>query len=164
MSPIDGGPLGDFSEFHPEPERIYEAELWVYAGVRALDGKRVTAWIDPGGKERLYAEKGSYALGHTYEVRVAREDDHIWRVAGSAKWTNAPVPEDITVWRLADMEAAQELERSKNERAAKKQGFTDLEEAMEPLLAIARAARTAAQREALIAAVIRRLTYPWSKS
>jgi hypothetical protein len=38
----------------PEP-----AETWTYGGIRAgKDGKRRHAWLDPGGKELLFASAG----------------------------------------------------------------------------------------------------------
>jgi hypothetical protein len=39
----------------PEPA----AETWTYGGIRAgKDGKRRHAWLDPGGKELLFASAG----------------------------------------------------------------------------------------------------------
>ena len=54
----------------PEPV----AELWTYGGLRVgKDGRRLYAWLDPGGEELLFSRTGRMAVGSHYTVRVTRD-------------------------------------------------------------------------------------------
>ena len=54
----------------PEPV----AELWTYGGLRVgKDGRRLYAWLDPGGEELLFSRTGRMAVGSQYTVRVTRD-------------------------------------------------------------------------------------------
>jgi hypothetical protein len=147
--PVSGPP--------PEPA----TETWTYGGVRAGDGgKRVHAWIEPGGEELWFARTGAAAVASQYRVRVTRRDDGVVvhgkpQYAGSeadpgtrrALWTAHTTAQA----RLAGIRA----ERSQARRNA-------LDEAIAPLLELAGPLRTGAERDALAAYVIRRLHATWN--
>jgi hypothetical protein len=138
-------------------------ETWTCMGVRqGSKDQRCTSWRDPNGKTLLYAEKNSVITGGLYEVMVTRTDGSTHR--GHPVYTGRlPYDDpDLKAWRVAEMEAEQELARQARERKAK--ADDPFGKAMEPLIEYAKACRTGAQRDALIADVIRRLNTPWNRT
>lgn len=136
-------------------------EVWVYGGVRVLrDGKRAHAWIDPAGELLLYSRIGAKAaVGYKYEVTVEREGEQV-SLVGSPRFT--PDQADMeTRRRLAveDSVANTRLATLARERKAANQDALD--EALEPLVRLAKGMRTGAERDALIATVLRRLARTW---
>jgi hypothetical protein len=126
-------------------------------------GKRVVAWQDPDKQELIYAERSSYVLGGYYTVKVSRKDGKTIR-HGSPLYTGRRLERGnpwMQAWKTEELEAEQRLAREARER--KDKAADEFGHAMEPLLAIARQARTGAQRSALVADVIRRLSYPWGE-
>jgi hypothetical protein len=138
-------------------------EEWTCMGVRVnAKGKRVVFWLTPDGTELAYLEKISYVTGGIYEVEVTRTEGHVLRDKPryTRRWLDRDDPR-VQKWHLSEMTAEQQLAREARERKDKAAGFVALDQAMEPLLQIARSYRTNAQRDALIADVIRRLSTPW---
>jgi len=139
----------------PEPV----AELWTYGGLRVgKDGRRLYAWLDPGGEELLFSRTGRMAVGSQYTVRVTRDGTVTMHgtpeYAGSAadEATRAPCG-PRTPWRRPRLEALR-AERSAARRNA-------LDEALGPLLELAAPLRTTAGRNALAAYVIGKLHSTW---
>lgn len=136
------------------------AELWTYGGVRVgRAGKRVHAWITPGGEELWYTRFGAAAVGSQYTVTVTRHDAKNI-VHGNPEYSGPADPgtrrdlqaaHAIAQARLAGIRA----ERSDARRSA-------LDQAIAPLLEIAGPLRTSAERDALAAYVIRKLHDSWN--
>jgi hypothetical protein len=132
-------------------------ELWTYAGrVMLRGGKPGHAWIDPNGNELYYDKLTGSALGSQYEVEVTRTDDSV-KVGLSPRWVQSsdPNPE----WVLRDNATRVDIATRRGERSAAKRDRLD--EAMAPLVGYAKTCRTGAERDALVATVVRRLGGIW---
>lgn len=146
-----------------ETELITEKpiEQWTYAGMRvSSDGKRCSGWLDSTDEIRLYAEPtSSFVLGGIYDVVITQTGLR----RGTPKYTGRRLAFDdplLSTWRVAQLDAEQVLARNARERKDKN-GTDALEEAMQPLIALAKSCRTEAQRAALIADVIYRMNTSW---
>ncbi len=138
-------------------------ERWIYGGIRDLDGKRVHAWLDPTGRELLYAHKrgGGWAVGSYYTAQVTH--DGTTRVLhGLPTYTGDTTDNDALRRRLwASHTAAQaRLAELAQERNAARRNAID--EALQPLIAAARSLKTSADRDAFTAYVLRRLINAWA--
>jgi hypothetical protein len=137
-------------------------ERWIYGGIRVLDGKRVHAWIDPGGRELLYAHKraGNWAIGSSYTAQVIRTGPST-ALYGTPTYTgNGDTPDELRRELWANHLAARtRLSDLTQERKAAQRNAID--EALRPLLAAARTVKTSADRDALIAYVMRQLITAW---
>ncbi len=137
-------------------------ERWIYGGIRVLDGKRVHAWIDPAGRERLYAHKrgGHWAIGSYYTARVTRNGPHT-ALYGAPAYSGDGYADDELRRRLwaEDIAARAQLTLLTQERSDARRNAID--EALAPLLAIARTLKTGADRDAFTAYVIRHLIAAW---
>lgn len=138
-------------------------EQWVCAGLRVDNkGKKITAWLEPGGQIFYFTEKRAYAIGCLYDCAVIRDGDSVTRrkpvYVRHAKEDEVPESK-VNEWRVAELEAEQRLAREARERKAK--NHDPLDDAMLRLNQYALACRTTAQRDALIADVIRRLNVAW---
>lgn len=145
-----------------EPEA--KVEQWLCAGVRASsDNKRCVAWEDPtDGHVYLYADKPSYICGATYEVKITRKADGVYR--GAPRFISAASHDEadqdkLNEWRIRERDAEHELARRARERKAKAEDA--LGDAMQPLFEYARGCRNSSQRAALISDVIYRLGRGW---
>lgn len=138
-------------------------ETWTYGGVRVLrDGKRAHAWVDPSGEELLYQKIGRRAaVGYLYEATVERDGDHITLHGQPRSIGEQTDAETRLRLRAADSAATTRLATLARER---KEGAEDaLNEALAPLVKLARGCRTGAERDALIATVLRRMqSAAWS--
>jgi hypothetical protein len=142
-------------------------ERWTYGGVRVLERKKVHAWLDESGEEHLFAPKraGHWAVGYVYDVTVIRfrsDPARVQMVASSATFTGGEADDEARLRLSAlDRVARAELARITQERNAARRDALD--EAMQPLLKLSAEMRTSADRDALIAAVLRRMTTAWHK-
>lgn len=134
-------------------------EVWTYAGKRINNTKLSDCWYD-GDKLLYYTGFGAGSVGSMYEIDVTREDDSIKVRTTRPKYIGKRHPDADMVARFV----TQDLSDRAKYRAIRdeKKDPGALDEAMEPLLAYARAAnRTSGGKDALVAAVIRRLYDVW---
>lgn len=153
---------------HPdEPDTDSEVrgavdERWVYGGIRVLHDKRVHAWIDPTGRELLYTfpRGGSWAIGSCYTASVARDGPKT-TLHGTPAYTGDRHDDEQLRRQLwaQDTAARAQLARLAQERNEARRNAID--EAVEPLLAVARTLKTGPDRDAFIAYVLRRLATAW---
>jgi hypothetical protein len=138
-------------------------ERWVALGTRvAANHARASRWLDQEGGELLFADRTSYVIGATYEVRVKRTG------AGRVTMLGKPVflgrdaqdPARVALWEARALIAEQELSRRSRERNAAK--VRALDEALRPLLDIARELRSSSAKDAFAAYVLRRLQFPFT--
>jgi hypothetical protein len=138
------------------------AEVWTYPGIRVgARGTRVHAWLDARGEELWFAKTGARAaVGSLYTVQVTRNGDAT-SIQGTPTYTGRAVG-DQTRQRLwtEHTTATARLQMIRSERAASRRNALD--EAIAPLLELARPLRTAADRDALAAYVIRKLHNTWT--
>jgi hypothetical protein len=150
------GPAG------PEPEPA--AETWTYGGIRAdKDGKKWHAWLDAAGEDHWFARTGggSMAIGSRYSVRVTRRDDGGLTLHGIPEYAGTAADETSRRGLWAEHTVAQaQIETVRAERDAARRNALD--EALAPLVDLARSLRTGAQRDALAAYIIRKLHNAWS--
>jgi hypothetical protein len=139
-----------------------DEEVWTYAGVRiGARGTRVHAWLDAQGEELRFAKTGTHAaVGSLYTVNVARHGDTI-SIHGAPAYTGRAT-DDQTRQQLwtEHTTATTRLQMIRSERTAARRNALD--EAIAPLLELARPLRTAADRDALAAYVIRKLHNTWT--
>ena len=136
-------------------------ERWTYGGVRmTTDRKRTAMWIDPSGRELLFAAKASTrgAVGMVYNVTVVRPGGDRVSMIGAPVWTGEAHPDDEYRLRLAAAARAAEVRLAAV--SAERRYEDELDQALEPLLAVARKMR-AADRTALLAYVIRKIGGVW---
>jgi hypothetical protein len=137
-------------------------ERWVYGGIRVLDNKRVHAWIDPSGRELLYAHKrsGTWAVGSFYTARVTRNGPHTTLYATPSYHGDGYADTGLRrrLW-AQDTAARARLALVAQERNAARRNAID--EALMPLLDVARTLKTGADRDAFTAYVIRQLAAAW---
>lgn len=133
-------------------------EQWIYAGLRLISGKRVTAWLDESGVELLYADsKRNFIVSGGYEVRVTRGDDRVTRHGEPRFMTLVPVESSRRrEWDAETAVVETELARGKLERKARTTP-TALDDAIAPLIVIAKTHRTRYGRAAFTAYVIQEL-------
>jgi hypothetical protein len=141
-------------------------EEWTYLGQRVMaGGTKGHAWLTGDGKEWYFAKVAATAIGGTYRVTVECKDDGA-TVYGKPAYLHGPSRYDDddalalrAGWEAEDAAARARLAAKSAERSAAKRSALDL--ALAPLEDIARKARTGADRDALIAHVIRRLNAVW---
>ncbi|MEJ3741801.1 hypothetical protein WEI85_00665 [Actinomycetes bacterium KLBMP 9797] len=137
-------------------------ERWIYGGIRVLNGRRIHAWIDPHGHEGLYQLKraGNWAIGCYYTAQVVRtgEATRLYGAPTYAGGGHAPDEVRRQLW-AKDTAARTRLALLAQERNQARRNAID--EALEPLITMARAVRTSADRDALTAYVMRRLISSW---
>jgi hypothetical protein len=133
-------------------------EEWVHTGVRVSSkGKRVTTWQVPSGKAISFIERKSYITGGVYTVKVSDAEGGGIVRHGDPRWDHRyDNDDDVAQWRAREVAAEAALAHKVNERAAAKRDA--LNEAMNPLVNIARTLRTSAERDAFIAHIINRIT------
>jgi hypothetical protein len=131
-------------------------ERWVYAGIRVLRGKAAQAWItDSGDGETVYfSPRGGPVVGEIYRASVTRQGESVTlhgtpRYAGDGR---------VNHERAADLLAGQQVAQAllavaRLERAAAKRN--ELDAALDPLRQIARRMKTSAEKDALVAYILR---------
>jgi hypothetical protein len=142
----------------PEPIE----ERWTYAGVRLDEkGKPHNVWIPDGSDRELwYPPKGIYTVASVYAAMVTRTDDGRTTLHGTPKYVRRLEDRDKIVRLEAEHWAAKaDQERLKRERSAATEEALD--DALAPLVRIARMQRTRAQRDAFAARVMRKLMGEW---
>jgi hypothetical protein len=146
-----------------DADRVEEGrveEVWTYAGRREHSGKRFYAWHDPSGSERLFGKVAGRTIGGRYTVTVARKGATV-AVYGEARYTGQLVDDAQTRREMEALDlaaaallAAQVRDRNDARRKA-------LDDAVQPLAAIAAKLKFGHERDAFLAHVIRRLTRHW---
>jgi hypothetical protein len=142
----------------PEPV----TERWTAIGVRVgSDGKQVQAWLDATGTERWYTEKTRYVIGGIYQIEAVHKEAGLAR-RGTPLYLDETHPDEHlrAEWSAADHTATARLRALAAERKAK--GRDPLDVALEPAYRIAAKCRTAADKDALTAFVIRRMHDAWA--
>ena len=141
------------------PDR--KEERWAYGGVRVLRGKRVHAWLREAGmgEELLFSLTGSFAVGEVYRATVSTVDGKT-TVHGAPRFAgDGRVEPDFAARLRAEHHAAQaRLSLARMQRAAGRRD--ELDEALEPLRAIARQLTSRADVTAFLAYVLRELAAP----
>jgi hypothetical protein len=135
------------------------AEQWVYAGIREGRGQRYHAWIDPGGEEHYYADKGRFAIGYLYDVKIDRQSSALTRTTPEFTGAIGSDPDQRHAWAALDRAAQTRLAAIARERNASRQD--ELAELVDPLAELARKLPMPADRDALIAYIIRRVSRVW---
>jgi len=130
-------------------------EVWTFGGSRiGQAGKRIHAWVPPGGDELWFAAKGSYSVGSEYDVEVRRDGERVTR-HGTPVYRGRHADEAVRLALDVQHRAAEvQLRVVAAERADKRN--SPLDAALEPLCAAMRDARSA-DRDALLAYILRRL-------
>jgi hypothetical protein len=135
-------------------------EVWTYGGLRAgARGTRVHAWIDETGEELWFPKTGARAsVGARYKVSVRRRDGTT-SLVGVPGYTGRSADEQLRRRLWAEhTTAATRLELIRAERSDAR--ASALDEALAPLLELARGLRTNAERDALAVYVLRKLRTP----
>ncbi len=148
-----------------EPDGKPEAvtETWLYGGVREFKGKRLHAWTDGDGKERLY-EKGAFGVGNYYLIDVERSTDDDGRprvsiLASTIRYTHERA-DDETRQELSAADAANKAilaSAAAERKAAREEPLDDL---LQPLGKIWRGLKTRPERDAFMALVMRTIMSP----
>jgi hypothetical protein len=141
-------------------------ERWVFAGVRVNAERKLTnAWVpDPGQpNEALFfaPQRGEHpVVGASYVAKVDRLEGATF-LHGVPRFeaANAVDVELRAKWTAADEAARARAAAMRRERSEAKANALD--EALEPLLTISASLKTRADRDAFVAAVIRRLWSQW---
>jgi hypothetical protein len=137
----------------------YSAETWTYLGIRAgAKGRRSHAWQEPSGRVWLYNDTGSYVTGGLYAVKVDRTSERLTRTA--PEYTGQISP-DVDLGELEAFSKAARVKLARLARERRDGAQNALDDALEPLLAIAGKFRTTDDRDALAAYVLRRIQSTW---
>ena len=143
----------------PATERV--TEIWIACGVRAISGTRYAQFLDPAGHPMVYGRKigrRPWRIGAAYRVTVERDAEGKNAVIYGMPEPTGEMHEDtdaVQRWAVESMVAEQKLALAIVDRKAR--GAID--EALWPLLELAAATiRTGAERDALTALVVRRIS------
>src|SRR5438874_11945003 len=144
-----------------EPAGEPTVEWWAYGGIRVLYGGQMLAWLtDSGDGEELLFEPrrrgGSFTVGLLYPILVTRRDGRT-RMHGSPGKAHGRVDATLAALLRAEHHAAQArlaLLRMKPPPL----GRIRLDEAIDPVRAIARGLTGRADRAALLAYVVAELS------
>lgn len=135
---------------------------WAYLGRRLpSDGKTKPwhAWQDETGRELHYTD-GAAVIGGIYEVEVLREEESVRARIKGAKYLGRKVDADEVARNEAlDAGTRQELARQAAER--KHARSSELDEALAPVLRIARSCRTRHEATMLASVVSSKITEAW---
>lgn len=135
-------------------------ETWWYAG-RRLDtkGKLVYQWRDASGEDHLYAKLRASSPGRAYTLEATRDGDSLLVAPSSLTYQHDVDPHpDAAAWQAADRVTVVQQDRDRLERAEK---GAELDEALVPLLAVAKKLRPGPQRLAFASVVLERLQQGW---
>lgn len=136
-----------------------QEEIWIYAGRRVSKGKQAYAWIDANDKELWYGPgfQGK-VIGGRYTVTVDRDSDKL-TVYGKPSYVDRSQDERTAEWEAKQETSNTLLAAASRERTAAKQ--RTLDEALVPLLDVARTLRTGSERDAFLAHIIRKVSAAW---
>lgn len=140
-----------------------EIQEWVYAGRRLNSkGKPVDAWVTEAGKGKQVhfgagTKLSTHIIGALYRAKVEVEGDTmtLYGVPTFVEGMHAPEA-DRREWTALDSVTNTKLAAERRERNAAK--VEALDEALKPLVEIAKTLRSRADQDAFLATVIRRLT------
>lgn len=138
-------------------DREYAAEQWVCQGTRVTSkGQRATSWLPPGSQRVLFTGQAKYVTGATYEVQASREDGSTY-MTGRPRFVSPPdhTDQQVRVWAASTADAEAHLARKAMETKAK--GVDAIDEALAPLIKIAAAMSSGAERDMLAVTVLRRI-------
>jgi hypothetical protein len=137
-------------------------EVWVFGGTRcSTQGKRVHAWLPAGQTRELWFKAGgSHAIGARYTVRVVRSEDGGVTLYGTPAYQGRDGDDAEQARELESLHRAAEtrLRLLALERNTKR--HSTLDAAVQPLCDLV-AKAPSADRDALIAYVLRRLSRAW---
>jgi hypothetical protein len=141
----------------PGPDPV--TEQWIFGGSVIHSGRRAHLWLDPTGRELVYAAQGSYAVGYVYDVHVTRQGDRVTRHGRPT--STGDTADDATRDSLAARHRATEttLDVQRRDRAARRDD--PVERAIAHLCDLA-ARVPQSQRTAFAAYVAVRLARSWS--
>lgn len=125
-----------------------------YLGRRWNGTKVVHGWQDRGGEDRLYAMAGQ-VIGGKYTVEVDETGTKVYPATLSYIGLRSFDQDQVALWEAEDQEVRRTASRQKAERAAARD--SRLDDALEPLLALAGKARTRYQAQALAHAASERI-------
>jgi hypothetical protein len=137
-------------------------ERWTALGTRVTSkGAQAARWLTEEGGELLFPDRTAFVIGATYEITLKRTEAGRVTMIGKPAFVgrDAADPAKVALWEARDLIARQELSRRSRERKASKQRALD--EAMRPLLDIAREMRSTADKDSFAVYVLRRLQSPW---
>jgi hypothetical protein len=137
-----------------------DIEAWAYAGKRlSTEWRLLDAWRAPDGT-LLYYKNFTGVVGGIYDLTVIRENGRT-TISGQPKWTGQRVdPQTQREWLTAENgDIVRHKQHRRHEKA--KSGADLLDQSLVPLMDFARTCRTRADKDALIATIIRRLTDTW---
>jgi hypothetical protein len=138
-------------------------QRWIYGGIRVLDGKRIHAWIDPAGRELLYAHTRSVsrAIGSYYTTQVVRagSSTSLYRTPTYAADGYAPDEQRQQLWAKDTAARARLADLNQQHKAAQRNA---VDEAQRPLIAAAHSLKTSADRDAFTTDMMRQLIGSWA--
>ena len=140
-------------------------ERWAYAGLRITSARKTAEiWVDQAGdgKELWYPSTSTRRiLGAIYAAEVTRTATRT-TLHGDPQYTGDSIPFSDPrhrAWSTADNAARVRRQQIRDEA---KQSKTDgIDQALEALWPYAAACRNRAERDALLATVLRRITAMW---
>jgi hypothetical protein len=137
------------SEQEQEPEDDgFAPEEWVYLGQCRLQGGGTGhEWRTPDGKPVVYAKLKARVLGGVYQLNVRRTDERVTVQPGTLSYSGHQV-EDAAAIQLIGMEAERKIKVKRLE--ANTSRTAQLDEALAPLLELARGLKTYSDRRALL--------------
>lgn len=145
-----------------QPEQTPVEEIWLFGGLRRLSGSGYAhGWIDRAGEGELllYKAKGSFVVGSLYAVQVSRTADNT-RMHGTPRYHGRCDDAELraTVEATHDaVKARQARERMERNDAKNKA----IDNAVAPLVEIARTLPTHADKDAFAAYVLRKIIDAW---
>jgi hypothetical protein len=155
--------MTDSEQQNPEPQTT--TERWAYAGVRFTKARKTAeVWVDQAGdgEELWYIGSGTrLILGAIYDMEISRTDGRVIR-HGDPQYTGDSIPWSdprCRAWTTADNAARVRRQQVRDE--AKQAKNDAIDQAIEALRPYAAACRNRAERDALLATVIRRITAMW---
>lgn len=146
----------------------WPVERWTFLGTRVdAKSKKVHAWLEPGGRTYWYPPHGSPVIGGVYTTEVKREtkteDDG--KEYESVRRTDpryaGEMNPDIDRAEYQARDHAAKIRLANIAAEKKESGYKALDEALQPLIDVAAKLRIGAERDALIAYVIRRINAAW---
>lgn len=137
-------------------------EVWTYAGRREHKGKRFFAWHDLHGAKRFFSKLPGLTVGGRYTVSVSRSDDNKKvTVYGEAQYIGDRIDDEQARREMEALDAAAAASLAAHTRDRNDARRKALDDAVEPLAAIARKLAFGHERDAFLAHVIRRITRDW---
>jgi hypothetical protein len=136
-------------------------EIWTFGGTRIdAKGHRAHVWVPLGGEDVLWFKpRGSYTVGSDYTVQVVRHPDGRLTKYGTGTYHGRHGNDAVRARLEASHRAAEtQLRLAALERNDKRHSALDA--ALDPLCELIKSA-SMADRDAILAYVIRRLSRAW---